>query len=88
MQIKLWGVRGSLPSPTTNSEYSKKIQKIVELAIQAGLNGTSDVQEFIEALPSDLKYVYGGNTTCVSVKSNSGKIYIIDCGSGMRLLGY
>jgi len=88
MQIKLWGVRGSLPSPTTNTEYSRKIQRIIEHAIQAGLDSSSDIQQFINTLPDHLKYVYGGNTTCVSVQSSSGKTYIIDCGSGIRLLGY
>jgi phosphoribosyl 1,2-cyclic phosphodiesterase len=88
MQIKLWGVRGSLPSPTSNDEYSKKITRILDLAVKAGLRNSSGIPEFLKSLPDDLRYVYGGNTTCISVTSNSGKIYILDCGSGIRLLGY
>ncbi len=88
MQIKLWGVRGSLPSPTSNDEYSKKITMILDLAVKAGLRNSSGIPEFLKSLPDDLRYVYGGNTTCLSVTSNSGKIYILDCGSGIRLLGY
>jgi ribonuclease BN (tRNA processing enzyme) len=88
MEIKLWGARGSLPSPTTNAEHSMKIHRIVELAVKAGLMETSDIHEFISSLPDDLKNVYGGNTTCVTVTSNSGKMYILDCGSGVRLVGY
>ncbi len=30
---------------------------------------------------------YGGNTPCVEVRSESGRLLIIDCGSGLRLLG-
>jgi phosphoribosyl 1,2-cyclic phosphodiesterase len=88
MQIKLWGVRGSLPSPATNIEYNRKISRILERAVSAGLKNNSNIQEFINSLPEDLRYVFGGNTTCASVTSNSGKMYIIDCGSGIRLLGY
>lgn len=88
MQIKLWGVRGSLTSPMTNDEYSTKMHRIIEFAVQAGIGRNSNISEFINSLPDDLKYVYGGNTTCVSFTSNSGITYILDCGSGIRLLGY
>lgn len=30
---------------------------------------------------------YGGNTSCVSVSSDSGHLFIFDCGSGLRNLG-
>jgi phosphoribosyl 1,2-cyclic phosphodiesterase len=30
---------------------------------------------------------YGGNTTCVAVESTEGRLVVLDCGSGMRLLG-
>ncbi|OHD66662.1 MAG: hypothetical protein A2176_05205 [Spirochaetes bacterium RBG_13_51_14] len=88
MQIKLWGVRGSLPSPTTNEEYARKLYSIAEHAIKFKLSNVADIPGFINSLPDDLKHVYGGNTTCVSVTSKSGKLYILDCGSGVRLLGY
>ncbi|MBN2077495.1 MAG: MBL fold metallo-hydrolase [Spirochaetes bacterium] len=88
MQIKLWGVRGSLPSPLTNEEYSQKIHSIVDLAFAAKAGGATDVNGFIDSLPEYLQCVYGGNTTCATVTSKSGVTYILDCGSGIRLLGY
>lgn len=30
---------------------------------------------------------YGGNTPCVEIRSAAGKLLIVDCGSGMRMLG-
>jgi phosphoribosyl 1,2-cyclic phosphodiesterase len=30
---------------------------------------------------------YGGNTTCLEIRSSDGKIYIVDAGSGIRNLG-
>ncbi len=87
MLIKLWGVRGSIPSPLSNKEYKHKIKRILEKAVASELTA-SEINSFINELPADLRYIYGGNTTCVSVVSNSGKIYIIDCGTGLRELGY
>jgi len=50
LQVKFWGVRGSIPTPT----------------------------------PENLSY--GGNTTCLEIRSHSG-ILIIDAGTGIRNLG-
>ncbi len=30
---------------------------------------------------------YGGNTPCLELRSNSGSLLIVDCGSGLRMLG-
>lgn len=51
MKIKVWGCRGSLPSPG----------------------------------PLTLKY--GGNTTCLEIRSDEGNVLVVDAGSGMRPLG-
>ncbi len=51
MKIKLWGARGSIPTP-----------------------GESTTR-------------YGGNTTCVEVRSKDDSLLILDAGSGIRLLG-
>ena len=50
LQLKFWGVRGSIPTPT----------------------------------PENLGY--GGNTTCIEVRTSAG-IFIIDGGTGIRNLG-
>lgn len=51
MQLKFWGVRGSIPSPG----------------------------------PQTVKY--GGNTTCLELRSDAGARIILDAGSGVRALG-
>jgi phosphoribosyl 1,2-cyclic phosphodiesterase len=51
MRLRLWGTRGSCPSP-----------------------GPSTVR-------------YGGNTTCVEVRSDDGHLAILDAGTGIRELG-
>ncbi len=87
MQIKLWGVRGSLPSPLNNEEYTGKLKRILALAAGKNLADSDDINSFILSLPDELKYVFGGDTTCVTVRSDSGKLYILDCGTGIRRLG-
>lgn len=87
MQIKLWGVRGSLPSPLNNEEYTGKLRRILALAARKRLTESDDLDFFIQSLPDELRYVFGGDTTCVTVRSASGKLYILDCGTGIRRLG-
>jgi phosphoribosyl 1,2-cyclic phosphodiesterase len=87
MIIELWGVRGSLPSPTGNAEYRLKLREILQMAVEKKVSSPADIELFLSALPHSLQYVYGGNTTCVSVQSKSGRLYILDCGTGVRTLG-
>jgi ribonuclease Z len=35
--------------------------------------------------PENLRY--GGNTPCLELRSDAGKLLIVDCGSGLRMLG-
>ncbi len=87
MQIRLWGVRGSLATPISNDEYSGKIRHILKSAIEYGLKSADQIDGFLETMPEMYRCVYGGNTTCATVTSDSGLMYIIDCGSGIRPLG-
>lgn len=87
MQIKLWGVRGSIAAPVSSSEYKSKIHSIIKRVIESKFNDVNNINDFIKGLPDELRFMYGGNTTCATVTSNSGKMYIIDCGTGLRPLG-
>jgi len=57
------------------------------MPVEAGLNQTPEIDNFINNLPPFLKYTYGGDTTCVTVTSAAGSTYILDAGSGLRNLG-
>lgn len=85
MHIKIWGARGSVAAPLTNREYRANIKAVLERA--ASLKAISNVDAFIEELPENLKNIYGGNTTCVSILSKANEKFIIDCGTGLRELG-
>ncbi len=86
MKIELWGVRGSLPTPLTDSEYRQRLKEILLMAAGKRII-PDDADNFISGLPDHLQHVFGGNTTCVTVESSTGQLYIIDCGTGIRPLG-
>lgn len=89
MKIKLWGTRGSLPSPHAPSSFEKRLTQVVKDALTKGVSHPADVEAFIQSLPRAAAGGYGGNTPCVGITSNSGKTHmIIDGGSGIRLHSY
>ncbi|MCB1159030.1 MAG: MBL fold metallo-hydrolase, partial [Leptospiraceae bacterium] len=87
MKITLYGTRGSLPAPLRNSEYKEKVLEILERFHEKTITDKSEIKEFFEYLPPQLKYTGGGDTTCVHLSSEKGKTYVLDLGSGVRNVG-
>jgi phosphoribosyl 1,2-cyclic phosphodiesterase len=88
MDIKLWGVRGSLPTPMGSGEYESRIIKSLDEArskwsTQADLSS----EEIFRSLPVSLRKIIGGESTCVEVTEGEHRL-IIDMGTGARKLGY
>jgi phosphoribosyl 1,2-cyclic phosphodiesterase/anti-anti-sigma regulatory factor len=80
-------VRGSIPTPLSTEQLREKLFRALSGASGINLSDPADVQAYIASLPSGVGNVVGGNTTCVEVDTGTDTI-IIDCGSGMRALGY
>jgi phosphoribosyl 1,2-cyclic phosphodiesterase len=87
MKIKLWGVRGSIPTPLSSDGVRKKIKKALTLASPADIASDESVERFIDSLPPSARGTYGGNTTSLELVTDSGELFIIDCGSGLKGLG-
>ncbi|EKO13511.1 MBL fold metallo-hydrolase [Leptospira kirschneri] len=87
MIVQLYGTRGSIPSPLRTKEYIQKVTQILEIVRDKGPEVLTNIQKFISNLPTYLSHVVGGNTTCVSVTTSSGKRLVFDCGTGLRILG-
>ncbi len=87
MKIKLWGVRGSIPTPITGDLIEKKIRRALTLAKPGDITSGEAIDEFITSLPFSIKSTFGGNTTSMEVVSESGELVIIDLGSGAKNLG-
>ncbi len=90
MLVKLWGVRGSIASPLSQAEYHDKLVGVLEHAMESGLPDRSPaaIRAFLDSLAPDLRFIYGGNTTCTTVSLEGAEVpWIIDCGTGIRALG-
>ena len=87
MKVKFWGVRGSIPTPYTESSVKDKITRALKLATPADIVSAVAVDRFVESLPMAIRGAYGGNSTCVQVIPDNGDFLVIDCGTGIRNLG-
>lgn len=85
MQVKFWGVRGSIPSSGAISDVKWKLRAFIDIARKYP-DTLTDPEEFIKNLPRHLIYPVGGNTSCLEVKHGQTRI-ILDMGSGLRALG-
>jgi phosphoribosyl 1,2-cyclic phosphodiesterase len=87
MKIKLWGVRGSIPTPYTEQTVREKIFRALERATPADIVSSESINRYIDSLPMAIKGSYGGNSTCVQVLPDNNELIVIDCGTGIRNLG-
>ncbi len=87
MKIKLWGVRGSIPTPLTNEVIQDKLRSALIKARPGDLSSEESIDAFIDTLPLSLKGTYGGNTTTIEFRSDLDDLIILDCGSGLKNLG-
>lgn len=84
MKVRLWGVRGSLPTPSTPEQIRKQLENVLaqfERAREANADITA--RTFLDTLPPYLVGGYGGNTSCAEVTHGSSRL-IIDAGSGLK----
>ncbi len=87
MKIKLWGVRGSIPTPLTIMDIRGKLKSALKLATPGDISSEESIEKFVDSLPYSLKGTYGGNTTCVEVRTKDDELIIVDAGTGIRNLG-
>jgi len=89
LRVKIWGARGSLPSPLPPSAMEKHIRDLFsEYLVWSKENkGSADFEKFLNGRPRHSFGGFGGNTPCVEILSDQQQL-IIDGGSGIRPLGY
>ncbi len=86
MQIKIWGVRGSLPAPLAPSEIQSRVAEVMREFLSQGRKDVSEIESFLKTVPPEKLGGYGGNTPSIEVSSGEAHL-IIDGGSGIRALG-
>ncbi|GAB4424200.1 MAG: hypothetical protein Kow0031_03070 [Anaerolineae bacterium] len=86
MKIRIWGARGSIPSPLKPAEVESKLHQAIFGMPAIDTHNSDAVWGYVRSLPPLVRGTAGGNTTCVEVQAG-GEIFIIDAGSGIRELG-
>ncbi|MCB0365163.1 MAG: MBL fold metallo-hydrolase [Bdellovibrionales bacterium] len=86
MRVKLWGVRGSLPSPHSPEQLTDKFRALLEEYDEFRKNNSGGVDEFLRRTPDYKVGGFGGHTACVQVTTPKRDI-VIDGGSGIRRYG-
>ena len=87
MRVKFWGVRGSIGSAVIHEQVESKIRRVLSLASPADILSNETIDHFLGTLPFSLRGTYGGNTTCIELRSDNDDLIIIDAGTGLRRLG-
>lgn len=83
MEIRVWGVRGSLPTPLTGRQLREKLEAVLAAATPADLAGPAAISSFLDRTP--IAATHGGNTSCIEVRL-ADQTLILDAGSGIRHL--
>lgn len=87
MHLKLWGTRGSLPAPLAPEIINRRIVDAIRKSQALEFKTKSEIESFIRTLPFEKAAGFGGDTSCAEVGAGKTQV-IIDCGSGIRSLGY
>lgn len=84
MQIRMWGVRGSIAAPLTSAQLRDKARQLLIQARAEDLASPEAIEALIDR--SEHAWTYGGNTSCLEV-SFADQVFVLDAGTGMRALG-
>lgn len=87
MRIRFWGVRGSIPTPASSAEIEEKIVYALLGAQGVDLTDEQAVRAYVAGMPLFRRGCWGGNTTCIEVRTADDDLLVIDAGSGLRALG-
>ena len=87
MKVKLWGVRGRIPVPGLPPVLDGQRRGLLHGFFKAGFTRADEIDAYLARVPSTFISGYGGNTTCVGVKSGETSLYI-DGGSGIHPAAY
>jgi phosphoribosyl 1,2-cyclic phosphodiesterase len=86
IQVKFWGVRGSLPTAPTPDQLRHHFENMMFQFFKSGYRDATQIHEFLSRHSVAQVGGYGTATSCVEFKTPHGQI-IIDGGSGLQNLG-
>ena len=83
MNIKFWGVRGSIPHSLDTNGWIVHFEKLMHDFFAYGFSKSEHIKKFIDSKHAAEVGGFGTATTCVEVSDGSQSI-IIDGGSGIK----
>ena len=85
--VRFWGTRGSVPAALTAAEVREKIAQALVAAAGQNLDTLERARAFTAGLPFAAASTFGGNSSCVELKSEGTPRVLLDMGSGGRQAG-
>lgn len=86
MKIRVWGARGSVPTPLDSEAIEEKICRAIYGMSNVNTGDMEAIRAYVAKLPPLVRGTIGGNTSCVEIEAG-GQTFIIDAGTGLRRLG-
>jgi phosphoribosyl 1,2-cyclic phosphodiesterase len=86
MQIKFWGVRGSIPHSLDTAGWTAHFEKLMRDFFSKGFKTSEDISAYIASKQPPEIGGYGVSTTCVELTDGAQSL-IIDGGSGIKSIG-
>ncbi|MGE5401711.1 MAG: MBL fold metallo-hydrolase [Ignavibacteriales bacterium] len=86
MEIRFWGVRGSIASPMNELQLRNRMLSLLEYASRGDLSAAEGRETILNGFTASNPLVIGGNTACIELRADD-KILIFDMGTGIRHLG-
>lgn len=74
-------------SAIPGGEIRRKIKDVLTLARPSDILDENSIERFLRSLSFSLTHTYGGNTTCLEIRTDEDDVFIIDAGTGIRELG-
>lgn len=85
MDVRFWGVRGSIPAPLSDQDIRHKLRLIIAPDERRSPERAAQ-PSYMRRSPVPRGATYGGNTSCVELRQD-GSVLSLDAGSGLRPLG-
>jgi anti-anti-sigma factor len=88
MRARFWGTRGSIPVGLHGTTIRDKIVAALVAAAGRGIDTVEAARAFVEReLDWALGHTYGGDSSCVEIRTGGPERVLCDLGSGARVFG-
>ena len=82
--VRFWGTRGSIPAALTARALREKLVSALVAASGQTLATPEQASAFVDSLPFSTSHTFGGNSSCIELRSPGAGRVLLDMGSGAR----